>query len=240
MAKEQGKKHHIIVDRGLVQALYEPKVIRWFKDDLQHEDTALDFKGEPWTGVYVDFYYLIGRESAEQTAGNRGKNNRTSSSVTISYHDLLDTEEIIRTGQKLISALASRGLRGAVQPHVDKYSELLPAALEMMAGPDELAHSTVMDLFPGGEREPAWVALVRGGRLHISTDCKTHARVFLLGDDPQEAYLKHYSVVRHCLGVLAQMAEEELKVDVFAYQHEYETSELRLNREFSVSMCCPR
>jgi hypothetical protein len=101
----------------------------------------------------------------------------------------------------------------------------------MISGPHTPLHSTILDLFPSGEREPAWVALVRSGRIHISFDGKTHLQVFLRGDDPKQASADNYSVIRHCLGLVFDMVTEPLHVDVFAYRNDYKASELRLNRE---------
>ena len=101
--------------------------------------------------------------------------------ITISYADLLDRDAIIRTGQNLGSALHDSRLRKAVQPFVDGYSQLLPAAIEITKGPDQTPCHNVLDFFAPGERQPAWVAIFRGGRIHIVTDDKNHAKIFLLG-----------------------------------------------------------
>ena len=149
--------------------------------------------------------------------------------LTISYAGLLDTDSIIRTGQNLGSALRDARLRNAVQPFVDGYSQLLPAAIEITQGPDQTPCHNVLDFFTPGERQPAWVAILRGGRVHIVTDDKNHAKVFLLGNDPKQAYSQHYSVIRHCLSMLCGLGNGDLNVDVFAYHNEYASSELKLN-----------
>jgi len=149
--------------------------------------------------------------------------------LTISYTDLLDRDAIIRTGQDLGSALRDDRLRNAVQPLVDGYSQLLPAAIEIAKGPDQTPCHSVLDFFAPGEPQPAWVAILRGGRIHIVTDDKNHAKVFLLGDDPKQAYSQNYSVIRHCLSMLCGLGNRDLNVDVFAYHNDYASSELRLN-----------
>jgi len=73
--------------------------------------------------------------------------------------------------------------------------------------------------------------IFRGGRIHICTDDKNHAQVFLLGDDPKKAYQDNYSVIRHCLNMLLQNSKDGLQVDVYAYKNNYATSELMLNTE---------
>lgn len=152
--------------------------------------------------------------------------------ISVSYANLLESGAIVRTGESLASAVRDSGLRNAVQPFVDSYSQLLPAALEITNGPDKMPHHSVVDFFPVGSRQPAWVAILRGGRIHICTDDKDHVKVFLLGDDPRQAYGENYSVIRHCLAMLQRHATGgALQVDVFAYHNEYPTSELKLNPE---------
>ena len=149
--------------------------------------------------------------------------------VTISYADLIDPGIIIRTGQDLKSALPDPSLRSAVQPFVDYYSYLLQYSIEIISGVDRIPHSDVVDHYPKGSAQPGWVSILRGGRIHIRTDNKDHARVFLLGEDPQKAYLTEYSVIRHCLNALVPSEGLNLNVEVYAYKNNYNTSELRLN-----------
>jgi hypothetical protein len=149
--------------------------------------------------------------------------------ITVSYANLLPQDALVRTGESLSSALRDSSLRNAVQPFVDGYSELLPSVLEMISGPDRTPHHNVVDYFHAGSPQPAWVGILRGGRICISTDDQHHAKVFLLGDDPKLAYHQNYSVIRHCLAMLLRHAQGELEVDTFAYHNDYLASELRIN-----------
>ena len=149
--------------------------------------------------------------------------------VTVSYADLLDSQAIIRTGQELKSALSNPHLKGAVQPFVDRYSFLLQHTLEIISGSDQHPYNSVVEEYPLGSAQPAWVSILRGGRIHITTDGKDHARVFLLGDDGEKSYQDNYSLIRHCLNALVPVDGSKLKVDVFAYRNDYAGSELRLN-----------
>ena len=153
----------------------------------------------------------------------------TTPRLSISYIDLLDKEAIVCTGQKLITELRDAEQKGAVQPFVDGYSRLLPAALEIVKGPGLNPSHNIVDLFALCERQPAWVAILRGGRIHITTDDKNNAQVFLIGDDPKQAYDQNYSVIRHCLGMLSLIAVGDLNVDVYAYHNDYTNSKLLLN-----------
>jgi len=149
--------------------------------------------------------------------------------ITVAYGELIDPQEIVRTGESLASAMKNPRLRGDVQPFVDRFSSLLQPALEITRGPDALPYRDVAEFFPSGSRQPAWVALARGGRLFILTDESGHVRLFLPGEDPQQAYGLYYPVVRHALSLMVPASGSSLAVEVFAYHNRYETSDLLLN-----------
>jgi phage FluMu protein Com len=156
--------------------------------------------------------------------------------ITIGYADLLDPQAIIRTGQDLKTALGNPDLKGALQPFIDQYSFLLQHSFEMISGSDRLPHNSVIDAYPVGSAQPAWVAILRGGRIQLTADNQNHTRVFLLGDDPEKSYQDNYSVIRHCLNALTPSDGSPLNVDVFAYRNDYASSELRLNlNPYSIS-----
>jgi hypothetical protein len=148
--------------------------------------------------------------------------------IVVSYGDLLDNNQIVRTGEPLRVALLDPHLRGAIQQFVDKYSCLLQDSLELINGPDATPHRNVIDHFPLGTTQPAWVAIFRGGRIFVSADNKNHARIFLIGDNPRDAYTKNYSIIRHCLSGLLPADGSNLKMDVYSYRNNYEKSELQL------------
>lgn len=149
--------------------------------------------------------------------------------VTISYLDLIDPQAIIRTGQTLKSALADPNMRGAIQPFVDSYSFLLEHTLEMISGPAQPPHSDLVKMFLAGSAQPGWVSILRGGRLHVTANNQNDVRIFAVGNDPHKAYDNNYSVIRHCLNALVPSNSSALNVEVYAYENDYEKSELRLN-----------
>ncbi len=151
--------------------------------------------------------------------------------VRVSYGQLLDESTVVRTGQSLASAVRDPAARGSVQPFIDQYVYLLQHAVEILRGPDALPYANVTDNYQPGAVQPAWVAIFRGGRVHAIADGKDHVRLFLLGDDPAAAYAQHYSVIRHCLNALAPRDGKPLQIEVYAYQHDYALSEMRLNTQ---------
>lgn len=151
--------------------------------------------------------------------------------ITISYLDLLDKNAITHTGETVGAALQDTRNRGIVQPFVDKYSYLLQQSIEMTFGRDPTPYRNVIDFYPIATKQPAWVAIFHNGRIFATTDSNSHARFFLLGDNPETAYKTHYSLIRHCLRAMLPADGSNLVVEVFAYKNNYQSSELELNLE---------
>jgi len=55
---EEGKRHHIAVERSLVSSLTDSRIINWL-ETAEHLPTSLELRGEPWTGVHVDLYCTV-------------------------------------------------------------------------------------------------------------------------------------------------------------------------------------
>ena len=102
--------------------------------------------------------------------------------VAIDYGGLIDRTQIVRTGQPLSEVLGNastqRHIKGAVQQYIDCYSYLLQYTIELVNGLDSMPHSSVVEHFPIGSKQPAWVAILRGGRIFVTSDGIGNARVF--------------------------------------------------------------
>ncbi len=140
---------------------------------------------------------------------------------------------MVRTGRPLGEVLGaadqSPDARGIVQPILDPYTELLPEMLEMSEQPAMAPYRSVVDYFPVGSAQPAWVAILRGGRVLVQSDGDRGARIFLPGESAHSAYDLWYPVIRHALSSLARVSGDTLRVAVYAYRHRYSRSELELN-----------
>ena len=147
--------------------------------------------------------------------------------IKLDYSDLVDKGAVLRSGQTLGSALGSNGQKGALQPFLDKYSYLLEYATELLTK-EELAFTNVVDRYPIGLEQPAWVALFRSGRISAYTDNKRTVRLFLQGQNPRTAYLQNYSVIRHLLNSIKPVWGK-LQVEVYVFENDYRTLSLRLN-----------
>ncbi len=151
-------------------------------------------------------------------------------SIAVSYADLIDTATLTRTGRKLGDALHdSRTPRAQLQAFLDGYSSLLPYVVEMVFGADPAPRRDILERWPAGSPQPAWVALFRGGKYHAVADHAGRVRLFLPGDDAATAWRKHYSVVRHCLAALASTGGLPVTAEIFAYRNDYRKQELRLS-----------
>jgi len=151
-------------------------------------------------------------------------------SIAVSYADLIDADVFTRTGRRLGDAVRDpRTPRAFLQPFLDGYSSLLPYAIEMVFGADPIPRREILERWPSGAPQPAWVALFREGKYRAVADGEGRVRLFLPGDDAAGAWRKHYPVVRHCLAALAEAAGVPLTVEVFAYRNDYRKQEFRLH-----------
>lgn len=149
--------------------------------------------------------------------------------IAVSYADLIDADVFTRTGRRLGDAVRDpRTPRALLQPFLEGYSSLLPYVVEMVFGPDPTPRREILERWPPGSPQPAWVALFRGGKYRAAADGEGRVRLFLPGDDAAGAWRKHYPVVRHALAALATAAGAPLAVEVFAYRNDYRKRELRL------------
>ncbi|MDD5457658.1 MAG: hypothetical protein PHV30_11600 [Candidatus Margulisbacteria bacterium] len=155
--------------------------------------------------------------------------NNSSGWVNISYKELLDKKTIIRTGQTLESALSNPELKGAMQPFLDSYSYLLPYALDMLDGPEDINYQNLISDYPVGFSQPVWVAILRSGHILLQTDYKGHVRIFLPGLDAQKTYNDFYSLLRHPLKNIAQY-RKPLDIKVYVYQNIYSQTQLQINK----------
>ena len=153
--------------------------------------------------------------------------------IHINYRELVDKNDLTQSGKTVQESLTELTwkpyLKSQLQPFLEPYSTLLPQALDLLYGPPELPRFSVADLYPPGSPQPAWVAILRGGRIVVTDDGNRRASVFVPGDDPREAYKEHYGVLRHILAALLPRDQTLLEVSVYAYKNNYDLCRLSLN-----------
>jgi hypothetical protein len=167
--------------------------------------------------------------------------------LEVDYSDLVDYGQFTHSGMPLKKTLDELrnvpGLKGEVQPFLDPFAAQLIDVADMDLGPSEPPFENVSSQFVPGTQGPAWVALTRNGKFIVATDGKDRARVFLQGTDPTEAYDQHYGLLRHILSGLVPAEGARLSVQVFAFQNDYLSRTLKLNRRtysFEASQFAPK
>jgi hypothetical protein len=153
--------------------------------------------------------------------------------ITISYDELVDKTQLTQSGEPLSNAIKTSETsiiaRGAAQPFLSPYSSLLIDVLDSIHPSSGAPWVNMGYYFDPGTEQPAWAVLMRGGEAFVATNGDGQARIFLPGSDPQVAYQKYYGVVRHSLAELLPENGDPLSIEVFAFENNYERSELRLN-----------
>jgi len=187
----------------------------------------------PPTGATLSSAWPDGVDTAPVSKKGTSPQKTAATWVNISYADLVDMDQLTSSGDTVRDILQSPDLRswhrGEVQPHLDRFAELLPTALEVMQGPDHRPQRNVVEQFHVGSTQPCWVAIFRSGRVVVTSDGCGKARAFLPGEDARRAYDTYYSVIRHPLAGLAGPGIAQLEVEVFAYRNDYSSCELKLN-----------
>ena len=141
--------------------------------------------------------------------------------------------QLTQSGQTLSATIAEGSgnafQKGQLQPFLDPFSRLLPQALETAQGSANVTPRTsVADELPADSPQPAWAALLEGGRIVVTDDGIGVASVFALGNESKQAYNSSYSIVRHILAALLPSGGQPLRVRAFAYQNDYANCELKL------------
>lgn len=165
--------------------------------------------------------------------------------VAASYDELISRTMLTQSGTSVGDSLkafnGSRHDHAQLQPFLDGYALLLDDLVSAERADRLQGFVPVCDSFPVGSAQPAWVALVRSGSMHISTNGSGGVRVFLpikhhLGSvDAESAYQKSYSVVRHPLTWLAAHNNgKPLKVEVFCFNNDYSQRMLHLSMQSHV------
>lgn len=145
---EKGSKYHIAIERSLHSAIADATVSRWLESQ-EHEDCVVNFKGEPYTGAYVDLYCLIEKH-------NRGAQRRWR---TRNYSELLGPDVIgkLKKQEGLSSNLKAQIIK-SVYFHLDHtYGQLDIGSLATKAMLIEgeiqgLMHKALLDYFESSFR----------------------------------------------------------------------------------------
>jgi len=159
---------------------------------------------------------------------------KSSNWVTISYSGLIDNSVLTHSGETVHEVINkipnySDEIKGLVQQYLEPYSELCHQILLASTNNDNVNLINIIDNYPIGSNQPAWVALFREGHYQLYYN-KNIIRVFTKGKNPELSYNQNYSIIRHPINdILASKSTNIQKIEIYVFSNNYSTCELRLN-----------
>ena len=154
--------------------------------------------------------------------------------VTISYSGLINRSLYTHNQETIGKVLPDipdydDSYKGLVQPYFEPYSVLCHDVLLSVNGPDTLPSVNILDQYPVGSEQPAWVALFREG--HFQLYYNEHLiRLFIKGTDPNRAVEVQLPVIRLAVNDIINSPNMSIeKIEVYTFVNNYATTELRLN-----------
>jgi hypothetical protein len=161
--------------------------------------------------------------------------------VVIEYGEIVDRREPTHSGEPvgvLLDRLDGRSIpepgerEGDRLAHtlldapMERYAFVLPDALDALRGASARPFVELAWRWAEGERQPAWVELLRARRYVVDSDGSGHVRVFAPLDGPQEndvslaarlAWERGRSVLRQALRSVRRLEAPEGRLDVEIY-----------------------
>lgn len=154
--------------------------------------------------------------------------------ITISYGGLVNRTTFTHSGETVGAAISQipqndDEFKGLVQPYLEPFSILCHDVLLSINGPDTLPLVNILNHYPIGSAQPAWVALFREGHYQLYYNPQT-IRVFIKGSDAERSLKKHRSVIRHAITDVINSQNTSIeRIDVYAFTNNYAYTEIRLN-----------
>ncbi|MCK5127078.1 MAG: hypothetical protein KAR42_12565 [candidate division Zixibacteria bacterium] len=163
-------------------------------------------------------------------------NSTYESWVTISYSGLIDRETLTHNGET-VGAIISQiphyedEYKGLVQPYLEPFSILCHDVILSINGPDTLPLINILNHYPIGSAQPAWVALFREGHYQLYYNKKI-IRVFIKGAYVSHSLERHQSVIRHAIRDVINSEHTAIeKIEIYSFLNDYAPTSIRLNTE---------
>jgi len=154
--------------------------------------------------------------------------------ISISYGGLVDRTLLTHTGET-VGAVISQipqdedEFKGLVQPYLEPFSILCHDILLSINGPDSIPFINIVNHYPIGSEQPAWVALFREGHYQLYHS-PNKIRVFLKGTDANRSFEENKSVIRHAImDVINSDATKIDSLEVFVFTNDYASTTITLN-----------
>lgn len=155
--------------------------------------------------------------------------------LTVPYGHLVDHSVITHSGEtvgEVLRQLRARDhdhFRGLLQPYLEPHSTLCNERLPAPDPVDAAPLRNILEHYPAGSARPAWSDIAREGHFQVYYSPEL-VRLFLKGSDPEAAYEKFRSVVRHPVrDILHSDGLSVERVEVYAFTNDYAQTEIRLN-----------
>ena len=159
---------------------------------------------------------------------------KSSNWVTIEYGGLVNTSILTHNGETVGDIIKkipmyNEDLKGLVQQYLEPNSILCHDVLLSTIEPDTPTLVNILDHYPVGSEQPAWIDLFKEG--HYQLYYNSHLiRVFLKGSEPKSSFDKYHSVIRHPIRDVMNNRKTSIdKVEVYVFNNDYAKTEIRLN-----------
>jgi len=157
---------------------------------------------------------------------------KTSNWITISYDQFVDKSIITHSGNSIAEVIRDITTytddKGLVQEYLEPYSKLCNNYIQK----NDVASvqlRNILDHYPIGSEQPAWVDLFREGHFQIYYN-NSLIRLFLKGSDPIGSFNEFQSVVRHPINDITHSNDMSIKnIEIYVFSNDYSKLEIQLN-----------
>jgi|GEM_PF-2236436 hypothetical protein len=132
-----------------------------------------------------------------------------------------------------------------IEPFLEHFAFLLEDAVAETDSTQRSRHMVDCSaFFPEGNRQPAWVDLVRTKHFVVFSDGVGYVRIFLPGIDATTAWEQNYPAVRHIVNAIrkGQRGKTPLTIDCYAFENDLAQEKLRLRlpvKTFTIDSVLP-
>lgn len=154
--------------------------------------------------------------------------------ISISYGGLVDKTLLTHSGETVGTVISQipqydDESKGLVQPYLEPFSILCHDVLLSIKGPDTMPLVNIVNHFPIGSEQPAWVALFREGHYQLYYS-STKIRVFLKGTNTKQSFEESKSVIRHAIMAVSNSNATKIdSVEVYVFNNDYPSTTISLN-----------
>ncbi|MBL7086951.1 MAG: hypothetical protein ISS28_07655 [Candidatus Cloacimonetes bacterium] len=153
--------------------------------------------------------------------------------IKLFYGGLVDKSIITHNGETIGDILKIESLnssdKGLLQPYMEHYSILCNDVISSLFVHDSIQVTNILNHYPIGSVQPAWVDLFREGHSQIYYN-NNLIRLYLKGTNPSKSFQEYQSVVRlPILDIINSDFTSINKVEVYVFNNDYSQRLINLN-----------